>query len=296
MVGLLFVIAGIVSHQIEGMTVKRYGEKYGKGGMFFNAFLCFFAVIYFFISDIGDLNFLSEKLWIFGIVNSFMYAAGFYSMYIALKEGSYGLTRLVTSFTGIVSILYGILFLGDSDKANWLTYVSIAMIFASLFLMQYQKRSEGEKGSFSVKWLVSVIVTFASNAVIGILGKEQQLQFTDEVTNTNAFKNEYLIITFLGSALWLFLLGFIYERSSFKATVKTGLFYGAVAGVCNGVSNLFNMISYEYFILSVVTPLKTALGMIFTFLIAIIFYKEKFSLRQYIAVVWGCVAVVLMSI
>ena len=46
MIGMLFVMGSLVSHQLETMIVKRYGDKYGKGGMFFNAIICIFAMIY----------------------------------------------------------------------------------------------------------------------------------------------------------------------------------------------------------------------------------------------------------
>jgi drug/metabolite transporter (DMT)-like permease len=294
----LLIAGGIVAHQLESMTVKRYGDKKGKGGMFFNAFLCLFAVLFYVFSDLKGLHFCKE-IWIWGIFNSFMYAAGFYSMYVALKEGSFGLTRLISSFTGIISTVYGIAVLGDLDNYGVIkkifTISSIILVFLSVFLMRFQKRNPGEeKKGFSAKWLIGVIVTVASNGVIGILQKEQQLAFS--VNGINELKNEYLIITFVGSALWLFVLGFIYERESFVPTVKTGLTYGAVAGLCNGANNLLGLITIQYFDLSFITPFKTGISMIVTFLVSILFYKEKFSLRQYLAVAIGIAAIVLMSV
>lgn len=301
---VLLIAGGIIAHQLESMTVKRYGDKKGKGGMFFNAFLCLFAVLFYVFSDLKGIDFCKE-IWVWGIANSFMYAAGFYSMYVALKEGSFGLTRLISSFTGIISTVYGIAVLGDLDNTGiikrFFTIFSIVLVFLSVFLMRFQKRNPGEeKKGFSAKWLIGVIVTVASNGVIGILQKEQQLAFSyrDAVTDEmiNPYKTEYLIITFVGSALWLFVLGFIYERASFVPTVKTGLVYGAAAGLCNGANNLLGLITIQYFDLSFITPFKTGISMIVTFLVAILFYKEKFSLRQYLAVAIGIVAIVLLSI
>ena len=46
-IGMLYLVAGALAHQLEAIIVKRYGQKYGNGGMFFNVFLCLFAVVYF---------------------------------------------------------------------------------------------------------------------------------------------------------------------------------------------------------------------------------------------------------
>ena len=60
MTGMLFILAGLTVHQFEAMLVKRYGKKHGAGGMFFNAIICLFAMVYFFVPTKADFNFLQE--------------------------------------------------------------------------------------------------------------------------------------------------------------------------------------------------------------------------------------------
>ncbi len=283
----LLIAASIFAHQIEAITVKRYGDKKGKGGMFFNSFLCLFAVIYFIISDQGGFDFY-KGIWIYAILNSLMFAIGFYTMYVAFRTGPFGVSRLLASFAGIVSIVFGVVFL--DEKLSLIQCIAIVLIFISLILMRYQKQTEGEKKKFSVKWIIAMFLTILSNGAIGILGKIQQVKFD------NIYKNEYLIITFVGSAIWLFILGLIYERNSLKPTIKTGFLYGLVAGVSNGIANWLTLVTYEYMNLSVASPLKTGLGMIVTFIISLLLYKERFSIRQYISVGIGVAAVVLISL
>jgi len=69
-----------------------------------------------------------------------------------------------------------------------------------------------------------------------------------------------------------------------------------VAGVCNGIANWLTLVTYEYMNLSLASPLKTGLSMIVTFIISLLFYKERFSIRQYISVGIGVAAVVLISL
>ena len=84
MIGILLVLCSLAAHQSETIIVKQYGKKYGKGGMFFNAIICLFAIIYFFVTDTDGLQF-AKGIWVYGIINSFMYAIGFYAAYVHSK-------------------------------------------------------------------------------------------------------------------------------------------------------------------------------------------------------------------
>lgn len=287
MIGMMLVIFGLVMHQIETIIVKNYGNKHGKGGMFFNAIICLFAMVYFFITDKNGLQF-PKGIWIYGIVNSIMYATGFYTGYAAYKTGSFGFTKLFVSFAGIFSIFYGIIFL--KEPTSIIMYIAIVMIFLSVFLMNYQKDEDSGKNKISVKWIIYIILTVLSNAFIAIIGRMQYGVYGD------TYKNEFLIISLAGGAISLFILGMIFERDSFKYTVKHGFLYGAGAGVCNGINNLLLLVTYNYLPISFISPVRTGIGIIMGFLISILLYKEKFTRRQLISAGIGLAAVVLMNL
>ncbi len=286
MIGMLLVISGLIVHQFEAMIVKHYGKKYGKGGMFFNAIICLFAMIYFFVTDKGGLQF-PKGIWIYGIINSFMYATGFYAAYVAYKIGSFGLTRLLTSFGVIISTFYGIIFL--KEPTTLLTYIALIMIFVSVFLMNYQKQDDTSKEKISFKWIIYVLLVVISNAAITIIGRMQHGLYGD------VYKNEFLIISLAGAAISLFVLGAIFERNSFKATIKHGLLYGAGAGMFNGINSLLILITYNYLPISFTSPVKTGLGIVISFLMSVFLYKERFNKHQIISAVIGIVGVVLMN-
>ena len=128
--GILLIMAGVLVHQFEAMTVKHYGQKHESGGMFFNAMICLFSMIYFIVTDKEGLHFPPEILFL-GLINSAMYALGFYTAYLAYQIGSFGLTKLLTSFGSVITILYGILFL--KEPATIYTTVSVILIFISVF-------------------------------------------------------------------------------------------------------------------------------------------------------------------
>ena len=142
LLGISIVLGGLMAHQAEAMIVKRFGAKHGKGGMFFNAILCLAATVYFFATDTGGFQ-LPTGVLVYGLVNSTMYAVGFYTGYLAYKLGSFGLTRLFTSFGGILTIGYGIIILHEPFSLTMLA--GVALVFVSVFLMKYQKDDERVK-------------------------------------------------------------------------------------------------------------------------------------------------------
>ncbi|MBR5552784.1 MAG: EamA family transporter [Clostridia bacterium] len=286
MIGMLLIFAGLVCHQFEAILVKQHGKKHGSGGMHFNAIICLFAMVYFFVTDKNGLQF-SREVILYGVANCFMYATGFYTTYLAFRSGSFGLTRLFTAFSGIIPIFYGIIFLKEPTYP--ITYVALVLIFVSVFLMNYTK-GEKDGNKLTIGWLICTLLTVLSNAIISIIGKVEHDHLGD------GFNNEFLIISLGGAAIILFILGFIFERKDFRSTFRYGLVYGMFAGIFNGINNLLVLTTYNYLPLSFISPVKTGLGIVISFFVSLLFFREKFSRRQIASVAIGIVAVVLINI
>lgn len=289
-IGLIYVFAGTFVHQLEAIIVKNYGKKYGKGGMFFNAFLCLFAVVYFVVSDLvmDKSGFqLPPQVILCGALTSVLYAAGFYAAYVAYASGSFGLTRFYSSFGGVLTIVYGLAVLGETTGRFF--WAAVALKFVAMFLIQY-KAGRDTDARFTWKWFISTVINVLANVAISIINKWQQDHFEGQ------YRNEYLTVIFVGAALILLVLGLIYERGSFKTTIKQGLFYGMAAGLLNGLNNVFGLAVYYYLPISFVSPFKGGLGMLATFILAVFLYKEKFTVRQYIGAAVGVASMVLINI
>ena len=287
--GMFLIVASLLVHQAESVVVKEYGKRYGKGGMFFNAIICLFALVYSFVAEFfsGEYEFYFPKqLWSYGIISGICYATGFYAMYAALKTGSFGLTKLLSSFGSIIPIVYGVVFL--NEQPTKFTYIAIVLVFVSVFLMNH--KSTDEKANFSVKWLVCVIASIIANAGIMIVAKSQQLVFDTKCSN------EFLIISYALAVVFLVIFGIIYERGQFKSTIKGGSVYGLLAGVFNGMNNVLVLLTYLYVPLTIITPVKGALGLVISFVLSVLLYKEKFTKKQIVSVVIGIIAAVLSKL
>ena len=285
--GYLLILLFSLLNLGEGILVKGYSKKHGSGGMIMNAIIALFSFLFFLITDEGGFTAPSEMIPL-AIFNSVLYALGFYLTYVAYGLGSFGLTRLISSFSLLFTIFYGLFFLNET--ATWLTYVGILMIFAAMVLINYRKESAGEKKSFSVKWLVCVCTSTLANGFIGIFTRYQQIRFN------NSCSNEFLVISLGGAFVWLAIIGIITEREKLGYILKYGTLYGAASGLVNGAKNLTTIFIYLYLPISIVSPIKTGLGIVLTFLSSFIIYKERYTKLQLIGVALGATAIVLLAL
>ncbi len=286
----LYLIIHTVAHQCETMLVRKYGRKYGSGGMFFNGVICLFATIFFIFSDTDGFHF-SPGIWQFGVVNALLYAAGFYFVYVAFKTGQIFITQKITSMSFIFPILYGIIFL--NEKANVITYCVIILCIISAILMSYKKREpsqEKQQKKVTAVWLIATLITLFSNGFISIVAKEQQKYFG------GLHSNEYMIVTLSIASAFLFVFGFIAERKNMKTSITKGSLYGIGAGLLNGVKNAVNLALIMAVPFTILSPLQKAIGIPVNFLVAFFFYKERYTKLQYFAIILSVFTIVLMQI
>lgn len=289
--GLFYMLIFSVAHQGEVMLVRRYGKKYGAGGMLFNGVICLFAMIYFLLTDRDGFH-LVPGLWVYGIVNAALYAAGFYYAYVAYGIGNYFLTQTITSMQFMIPIIYGLVFL--KEPANWLTYASLAFSLASVLLMCYARWEKvdqnKESSGISAKWLIATLITLFSNGVISVVAKTQQARFGMQ------YGNEYMVITLAGAFLFLLVMGVAVEKKSIKNTFKQGIAYGMGAGFLNGLKNAINLALIALIPLSVLTPVKKGVGIVFAFLVSHLLYKERYTKLHYLSILLSIIAIVLMQL
>jgi len=286
LVGYLLILLWLVLNLSESLVVRRYATHHSSGGMLMNGVICLFACVFFLLTDKDGFS-MPLELLPYGIVSMICYAAGFYSMLLAYRFGSFGLTSLLAKFSLLFPIVYGIFFLNEGS--SWLTWVGLAVIAISTVLLKPEEKS-GEKHTSLVKWIIALTVTVVSNGFISILTRMQQIRFD------NATSNEFLVLSTGGAALFLIAFGLISEGCSLKDFLKHGIGYGAAAGLFNGGKNLTLIFIYLFLPISVVSPVKAALGTVLTFIAATLLYKEKYSLKQKIGVVLGALAVVAFAL
>lgn len=295
-IGIVFImLASATLAQAEGITVKSYGQKHKLGGMFFNAVICAFAAIFFIVKEIVLKGVFEVPVALipYALASCFMYALGFYTMYLALQWGSFGMTRLITSFNGIIAIVYGIVFLGE--RPHFVTYIAIVLVFAAVFLMRIEdailkKDGEENQNPISVGWLICVALCVISNGMIAVLSKAQQNVFGGECDG------EFKALSYIGAFVLLAGIGILRERKNIDYILKHGMTYGMIAGVINGANNFLQLVVYALADLSVASSMLTGMGLIASFAVSAVIYKEKFTRIQLISVGIGFLAFILFGV
>ena len=288
-VGYLLILAYTLCNLGESLFVREYAKRHGSGGMLMNAVIALFAALFFLITDKGGFLVPGEMLPL-ALINCCLYAAGFYFTFVAFRIGPYGLTRLISSFSLLFTVVYGIFFLNEATTV--FTYIGLAFIVGAMVLINYRGRgaSAEEEGKISFKWFLYLMISVVANGFIGILTRMQQIKFDDACTN------EFQFISIGGSFLLLTVLGLIIDRDKLGTVLKRGTLYGLGAGLFNGAKNFLAPVIYLYIEISTAGPIKTGLGMVAAFLVALLLYKEKYTRLQKLGVLLGVLAVILLAL
>ena len=287
MIGYLLIALHTLLNLGESVVVRTYARRHGSGGFIMNAITTLFASLFFLATDKGGF-YLPPALLPLVLINALLLGAGFYFTFDAFQCGPYGLTRLFSGFTLVITVVYGII--AFKEPATVLTFLGIAMILAAMALINYQKGGDGAQKGFSLKWLLCVTVSLVANGGIAILTRVQQIRFE------NACSNEFQFVSFGIAFVLLAIIGLIADRDKLGYVLKAGSLYGIATGILNGAKNFVTLIIYLYLPFSIISPLQNGFGMVATFVVALLCYKEKYSKKQLLGVILGTAAIILLAL
>ena len=224
---------------------------------------------------------------LFGVVNyvyQFSYASAF-------RAGPVSLTSIICNFNMIVIVPFSALvFKEEIGPFQW---IGFAFVAAAMVLLN--KPSDGTEKKANLKWLLLSLLTMVTSGFTGILQSAYGKYFPSEE------KNSFIVIGYIVAALLCFATAFsvqkIKKTDFFKVDPK---FIGGIA-VIGAALGLYNILIIEvqarqYFPASVLFPVLSVLNFIMTLAASILFLKERIRLRQWIGVLVGACAVVLMNL
>ena len=279
----ILLIAIILGVSLQDVSKKIYNKRASAPGTYFFVTLSALAAAIFFALTSGKLSFTPEIIP-YSALFAASYTAGVVGSVIAIASGPLSLTSLIVSFSLMLPTLYGLIFLGDPISIG--LFPGLVLLAASLFLIN--KRDKGVK--INTKWIISVIFAFLGNGFCTISQKMEQIAFD------GGYKNEFMIIALVITALICFVMMLIKERPILKDQKLDGYALGILCGGLNGAVNLFVMILSGLMPVSLMFPIISAGGIVATFVISQVFYKEKLSSLQLIGFILGTASVVLLNI
>lgn len=208
-------------------------------------------------------------------------------MYAALAEGSFIGSKMLSAFSVIIPVYYGILFL--HEPSSLVTLPAIILMFLSVFMQIYEKSDQKTEKKMS-KWFIYAFLSAICNGFITVLTRTQQLRFN------GACDKKFMFFSFFGAFLFLLIISLIKDHGKIKRNLKYSVIYGVGTGALNGLKNFINLLIFLYFPISVATPVKLVLSYILSFMISAFIYKEPFTKLKIAGIITGVVSVVLFTI
>ena len=253
----LIILSSCIS-LVEGICIKKYNSRRSEGGFAFTGLISLFAMLFFCFKNTGGFQFPSG-LWGYGILAGIMYCSASFLTYLALQYGSFALSMLILSYSLVFSVGYGLIFL--QEPATVYTYLGLGLVMISLYLTRGEKK-ESDK-SFSVKWLICIVLSAAGSGMFSVCMRMQQIRYND------ACSDEFMIIALGFSAIVLLMVGFIKDRRGFKVIIKYGSFYAIGAGVSNGIANMLGLVVTMLIPISLSAPVSAGVKMVLSFIVSI---------------------------
>jgi len=285
-----------MSFALLGSIAKKYYIRSEGGGLknvfLYNGVGCIVsAAILFLWGGIGSVSLFTLLLGIlFGIITSLQAVLNLK----ALEIGPLSYTTVIISCSTLITALSGAMFFGESIAI--VQYIGIGTMLISLFL-SVEKKNEGKKAS--AKWLIVCLLAFACSGGIGLMQKiHQSSQYKDEL---NAFLVIAFASAFVFSALTLIVLYVankskdISKNESETKSVKW-LIIGnmLIGGVSVAVNNKLNLYLSGVMDSAVFFPIVNGGGVALVTLAAVVIFREKLTLKQWIGIAFGVVSIILL--
>ena len=291
----LILTISMSAHLCGSILLKYYALKSPKGLSpvhAFNAISSFAAAITFLVwGGFGDASLFTILLGaLFGAVVMFQ------SLFMlkAMQIGPMSLTTVIVSFSTVITALSGAMFWGETIKI--LQIIGIILMLAS-FIFTIDKKQD-DKGA-SLKWLILCVLALVGSGGIGLMQKIHQTSpFKVEI---NAFLTMAFIVGGLLSLIFMFIS---------KKTTKEVLFVKNKAGkisllimlviifrgICTAANHKLNLFLSGVMDSAVFFPLVNGGGLVLVTLSALIIFRERLSVKQWISVALGIASVLCLCL
>lgn len=292
MTSYLFLSFITIATAMQTILAKKYNTSNSgyKGSIsYYNLIFIIFCILVYTVASLIDFSFNMTTFML-----ALAYGLCFFLVQIglvkALQYGLSSMTSMLIQLSLILTAVYGLIVWKEPFTLLILIGLILIVIAIVLCVVQKQQKTDIEKLSNRKKWLFWVFIAFFCNIACSILQKTHQLEFDGEYRNL-------FMLTGMCLCFVLFLTIFILDNKSILKTFKKiTTLYPVIAGITNGVANIFIMILALLLSGSIVYPVMSIGSLVIVLIFSIFIFKEKLSVIQWIGVVLGCVATVLLVI
>lgn len=294
MTDILILAVSMLACLGGNVTKKFYTDRTEdslSGGFIFNAVTCGVSALV--LLSMGGFGSVSLFTLLLGVLFGAITALQGVASVAAFGCGPMSYTTVITSFSTLITALSGAMFFDEHLDA--IQIVGIALVLASFVLAVKQ---DDEKKSANLKWLLLCIVAFVMTGGIGIMQKVHQSSVYREELNAFLIV-AFAVATLSCSLIALFLRMREHRKESGKPAVPQKewfllLVLMLISGVCVALNNKFNLYLSGVMDSAVFFPTVNGGGLVLSTLAAVILFKERLTAKQWIGILLGTVAVVLL--
>lgn len=229
----------------------------------------------------GQITFLTPSFYalLLGLINGFLYFGAFYVLQLSTSKNGSAMTATFNKLGVMVPAVLSVLVFHEVPKLIQIAGVIIASI---AILMVYLKKEENS----IITLRIALIGTFLLGGLADFTSKIFQ------VHGSAQFENLYLFFTFFFSLIITGLFMLIKDRRIKRLDVIVGL----VSGIPSQLISLFLLRSLSSLPGFVVFPLYSVGVILVVNLVNLLFFKERLTRRQSLAIGAIVVAVVLLNV
>ena len=280
------------------VTIQSKFSKSGKHtlsqNLFFTAIM-FAAISLMFLPTLFDGGISSTTLIYAALLGSFSMLYQIFYV-IALSMGRMTLTVIINNFGMLIPMLAAIFFLGEEFTP--LIGIGAALALTSLCLSvvnKSKKSNESKKHGEGVIWLILTLLVFLTN---GFASLSQKLYTARAGEDFQLF--EFICLAYLIAAVEAFAVCAVLaprdKKKGIKLVSKSNVLLGCATGASLGIFQCVNTIAMSLIDATIYYPAYNCGTAILLALIGAVLFKERFTMRQYIGIGIGVVAILLLCI
>ena len=304
---VISLIISMAANWLGGVVRKYFTNRFsGKAATrhIYNAVVSFVsAVVLFLWGGFGTASLFTILLGtVFGIVTALQQIANLK----AIETGPWAYTTVITALSMLIPTLSGVLIWHEQIRA--LQIIGILFMVVCLIL-SVDAGGDTEKRKTTFRWLLFCGAAFLCTGSIGVMQKWHQS--SDFKSELNAFLIIAFAISFLYSAVMALILRMKKEapadvsdmggvpaenKKSAWGAILLPLLIMVVGGICVSLNNKLNLYLSGVMPSAVFFPLVNGGGLILTTISAFLLFRERLSLRQWIGLGAGFIAVLLLCL
>lgn len=237
----------------------------------------------------GNILGAGSEVMTFGLGLGLLFIGIFFCIgYVTQKAGA-GFVAILSKMCVIIPVLFSVLYL--HEKINFWNILGIVFAIISIVFIQFRSKGSGNTAPLSTLVLILSGLVFLGSGAIDTSLKIFDVYYSDSLP-----ENEFSILIFGSAAVIGFtILAYMYMTKKIPLDYRP-LIAGIGLGIPNYFSILFLLKALSYIQASIFFPLNNIGVVLAVCILGIIFFKEKYSLVNYIGVAVAVSAILLLAV